>query len=264
MSVLIGTSGWQYADWRGRFYPRGLTLAKWLEYYASHFDTVELNNSFYRLPDEETFARWRAATPTGFLFSVKASRYLTHVRRLKDPEEAVHRLMQHARGLGRALGPVLVQLPPNLPRDVGALEAVLKAFPRRTKVVLEPRHESWFVEEVADVLRAHHAALCLIDAPGRKSPIWRTADWGYLRLHEGRGAPRPCYGRRALATWAERLASLWSPDEDVFVYFNNDRGGCAVRDAHRFANVASSAGLVPSRVPTAREAGTPDGSARRS
>ena len=154
MPVLIGTSGWQYADWRGRFYPRGLALAKWLEHYASHFETVELNNSFYRLPDEETFARWRAATPTGFLFSVKASRYLTHVRRLKDPEEPVHRLMEHARGLGRSLGPVLVQLPPNLALDVGALEAVLKAFPRRTKVVFEPRHESWFVEEVADVLRA--------------------------------------------------------------------------------------------------------------
>jgi uncharacterized protein YecE (DUF72 family) len=255
--VLIGTSGWQYADWRGRFYPQGLPQTRWLAYYASRFDTVELNNSFYRLPDEETFRRWRATTSGHFVFSVKASRYLTHVRRLRDPEDPVRRLMDHARGLGPRLGPVLVQLPSTLKVDVGALEAVLGVFPRRTRVAFEPRHESWFVEEVADVLRAHDAALCLIDAPRRKTPLWRTAGWGYLRLHEGRATPPPCYGRRALQTWAERLASLWSAGDDVFVYFNNDRGGCAVRDAHRFALAAASAGLVPSRVPAARETGTP-------
>jgi uncharacterized protein YecE (DUF72 family) len=255
--VRIGTSGWQYEDWRRRFYPEGLARGKWLAQYGSHFDTVELNNSFYRLPDKETFARWGAATSRDFVFSVKASRYLTHVRRLKDPVEPVHRLMDHAAGLGTKLGPVLVQLPPNLTVDVAALDEVLRAFPDHTRIAFEPRHESWFVDGVADVLRAHDAALCLIDAPGRKVPHWRTAGWGYLRLHEGRATPHPCYGRRALSTWAERLAGMWSPGDDVFVYFNNDRGGCAVRDAHRFALAVRSAGLVPSRVPTAREAGTP-------
>jgi uncharacterized protein YecE (DUF72 family) len=257
MPVLIGTSGWQYADWRRRFYPGGLAQSKWLEHYSSHFDTVELNNSFYRLPDEDTFARWRAATPAHFVFSVKASRYLTHVRRLKDPEEPVQRLMAHAGKLGPKLGPVLVQLPANLQRDVAALEAVLAAFPRHVRIAFEPRHDSWFVEEVTDVLRAHDAALCLIDRPGAKAPLLRTARWGYLRFHEGRATPKPCYGRAALRTWAGRLADLWSPGEDVYAYFNNDRGGCAVRDAHRFALAATAAGLVPSTVPSAREAGTP-------
>jgi uncharacterized protein YecE (DUF72 family) len=228
-----------------------------LAHYSSHFDTVEVNNSFYRLPAEDTFARWRAATPERFVFSVKASRYLTHVRRLKEPEEPVQRLMTHAGVLGPKLGPVLLQLPANLRRDVAALKAVLAAFPRHVRVAFEPRHDSWFVEEVADVLRAHRAALCLIDRPGSTPPLWRTAGWGYVRFHEGRADPKPCYGRTALRTWAERLASLWSPGEEVYAYFNNDRGGCAVRDAHRFALAATAAGLVPSTVPSAREAGTP-------
>jgi uncharacterized protein YecE (DUF72 family) len=257
MPVLIGTSGWQYKDWCGRLYPQGLAQAKWLEYYASRFDTVELNNSFYRLPAEETFERWRAATPPSFMFSVKASRYLTHVRRLKDPAEPVHRLMQHASELGSKLGPVLVQLPANLRRDVAALQETLGAFPRHTRVAFEPRHDSWFVDEVADVLRAHDAALCLADRPGAHPRLWRTAGWGYVRFHEGRATPHPCYGRTALRTWARRVAGLWSQDEDVYAYFNNERGGCAVRDCHRFALAAASAGLVPSTVPTAREAGTP-------
>ena len=257
MPVVIGTSGWQYADWRGRFYPEGLAQAKWLAHYSSHFDTVELNNSFYQLPAEDTFRRWRASTPERFVFSVKASRYLTHVRRLKNPDEPIRRLVDHAGKLGPKLGPVLVQLPANLRRDVGALKAVLAAFPRRTRVAFEPRHDSWFVDEVADTLRAHDAALCLIDRPGTKPPVWRTADWGYVRFHEGRARPHPCYGRTALATWAERLAGLWSPDEVVYAYFNNDRGGCAVRDCHRFALAATAAGLTPSMVPSAREAGRP-------
>jgi uncharacterized protein YecE (DUF72 family) len=257
MPVYIGTSGWQYADWRGRFYPEGLAQTKWLAHYASHFDTVELNNSFYRLPAEDTFEHWRAATPEHFVFSLKASRYLTHVRRLKEPEEPVRRLLDHAGRLGPKLGPVLVQLPANLRRDLAALEEVLVAFPRPTRVAFEPRHDSWFVDEVAEMLRAHHAALCLIDRPGQRAPLWRTAGWGYVRFHEGRAAPHPCYGRGALRTWAERLAGLWSPGDDVYAYFNNDRGGCAVRDGHRFALALASAGLVPSTVPSAREAGTP-------
>jgi uncharacterized protein YecE (DUF72 family) len=228
-----------------------------LEYYSSHYDTVELNNSFYRLPAEETFERWRDTTSEHFVFSIKASRYLTHVRRLKEPEEPVQRLMQHAGGLGPKLGPVLVQLPANLQRDVPALRATLSAFPRGVRVAFEPRHESWFVEEVSDVLRAHDAALCLIDRPGAKLRAWKTADWGYVRFHEGRATPRPCYGRSALRTWAERLAALWSPRDDVYVYFNNDQGGCATRDSHLFALAVTAAGLVPSAVPSAQEAGRP-------
>lgn len=254
MSVIIGTSGWQYADWRGRFYPRNVPQKDWLSYYSNRFQSVEVNNVFYRLPEKDTFERWAAVVPDDFVFSLKASRYLTHVRRLSSPSEPVRRLVDHSSGLGRKGGPILLQLPATLRAEPARLVSCLKAFPSDVRVAFEPRHESWYTDEVADILVQHGAALCLSDTPRRRSPLWRTADWGYLRLHEGRSQPSPCYGRVALRSWAERLADLWDPSDDVYVYFNNDHGGCAVRDAHRFALSAEQAGLRPTRVPTSREA----------
>jgi len=254
VSVFVGTSGWQYADWKGRLYPIGLAQAKWLEHYSQRFETVEVNNAFYRLPDTEIFERWAAATPPDFIFAVKASRYLTHVRRLNEPREPVHRLMERARHLGSKLGPILLQLPPNLRVDVGLLRVTLEAFPVGTRVAVEPRHGSWHRDQIFDLLREFGASFCLTDKAGERSPLQRTADWGYLRLHEGRASPQPCYGRAALAGWAGRLADMWGAENDVFVYFNNDHGGCAVRDAHRFALALDKVGLVATRVPGAREA----------
>jgi uncharacterized protein YecE (DUF72 family) len=251
--VLIGTSGWQYADWRGRFYPTGLAQARWLEHYAARFRTVEVNNAFYRLPEATTFEAWKDRTPGDFIVTVKASRYLTHIRRLKDPAEPVDRLMSRAEHLGPKLGPVLLQLPANFRINLEALDETLSHFPRTTRIAFEPRHDSWYTDGTADVLARHRAAFCLSDTPRGRSPQWRTADWGYLRFHEGRATPPPCYGRTALRSWAERLADRWSAAEDVYVYFNNDRGGCAVRDAHRFALAVRRVGLEPSRVPSARE-----------
>jgi uncharacterized protein YecE (DUF72 family) len=253
MPVLIGTSGWQYQDWRGRLYPEGLAQRKWLGYYAARFCTVEVNSTFYRLPESSTFEHWCESTPDDFLLSVKASRYLTHVRRLRDAVDPVQRLLERLTHLGDKLGPILVQLPANFRVDILALTGVLEAFPQHVRVAFEPRHESWYVDEVRAVLHDHNAAFCLSDAPQRKAPYWRTADWGYLRFHEGRAQPAPCYGRSAIRTWAHRLAELWAPRADVFVYFNNDRGGCAVRDAHRFALAVGHAGLTATRVPGARE-----------
>ena len=254
MPVLIGTSGWQYADWRGRFYPRRLPQSQWLRHYAERFRTVEVNNAFYRLPEADTFRRWRDATPDDFVIGVKASRYLTHVRRLRDPAEPVERLMSRAQELGVKLGPVLLQLPPNFRADLPALRSTLEVFPRTVRVAFEPRHESWHTDATFALLEEFRAAFCLSDAPGRRSPVRRTAGWGYLRLHEGGATPAPCYGRAALGTWARRLAELWGEGDDVYVYFNNDRGGCAVRDAHRFALAVTKVGLVSTRVPNAREA----------
>ncbi len=254
MAVIIGTSGWQYADWRGRMYPSGLAQRKWLSFYAERFQSVEVNNVFYRLPEKSNFERWCASTPDDFVFSLKASRYLTHVLRLSNAAEPVRRLLDRSSGLGHKLGPVLLQLPANFRADPVLLASALGAFPHHVKVAFEPRHESWYSDEVADILAQHQAAFCLTDTPRRKSPLWRTAGWGYLRLHEGRANPVPCYGRTALTNWARRLAELWDEKEDVYVYFNNDHGGCAVRDAHRFALATSHAGLSPSRVPTSREA----------
>ena len=248
MTVLVGASGWQYSSWRGPFYPADVAQARWLEYYAAAFRTVEVNNSFYRLPARSTFEAWAERTPDDFVVTVKASRFLTHVKRLRDPEEPVGRLMHAAAGLGPKLGAVLLQLPPDLRARLDELDRTLQAFPKGTRVAVEPRHESWFTDELRALLEARDTALCLADRRSRPvTPLWRTASFGYLRMHEGRGIAHPCYGRTALASWAGRLAELFGPGEDVYVYFNNDPRGCAVRDARRFADALGGAGLVPTR-----------------
>jgi uncharacterized protein YecE (DUF72 family) len=247
--LIVGTSGWQYRDWRPAFYPRDLPQRAWLEHYAERFATVEVNNTFYRLPDRKTFEDWRRRTPADFVFVIKASRFLTHVRRLREPREPVKRMLDHASGLGPKLGPVLLQLPPNLRVDVGRLAETLERFPARQRVAVEPRHDSWFTDEVYQLLARHDAALCLIDRVGRLGPVERTAGWAFLRLHEGTASPRPCYGDRALARWVERLADGWSAGEDCYVFFNNDPRACAVRNAARFARLSERAGLRPTRAP---------------
>jgi uncharacterized protein YecE (DUF72 family) len=249
----VGTSGWHYADWRGRFYPPGLPPRAWLEHYSQRFETVELNNAFYRLPEAATFAGWASQTPSDFVLAVKASRYLTHVRRLRDPAPSVALFLDRCRGLGRKLGPVLVQLPPTLKINLGALDETLASFPPGVRVTVEFRHPSWFVPEVEELLGRHRTALCWSDSRGPRTPLWRTADWGYLRLHQGQANPHPCYGRTALDSWARRLAERFGPAEDVFAYFNNDTSGCAPRDAAVLGAVAGRTGLVATRVPAASE-----------
>ncbi|WP_116026396.1 DUF72 domain-containing protein [Thermomonospora umbrina] len=248
MAVLIGTSGWQYRDWKDRLY-HGVPQKRWLEHYARCFATVEINAAFYRLPAYETFASWRERTPADFLMAVKASRYLTHVRRLRDPSDPVRRLLSVAEGLGDRLGPVLLQLPPTLRADPALLADCLDAFPSSVRVVVEPRHESWFTPQVRELLTAHDAALCWADRLGRPlTPLWRTTTWGYLRLHEGAAEPWPGYDDRTLDAWLDRIADA-PPDSDFFVYFNNDPGGAAVRDAIRLAELAEARGLPTTRTP---------------
>ncbi|NRQ32168.1 DUF72 domain-containing protein [Nonomuraea sp. NN258] len=236
MATLVGTPGWQYRDWRGVLYPEGLPQRRWLEAYAARFPTVESNNAFYRLPTPESFANWRERTPAGFVMAVKASRFLTHVKRLSDPEEPVARLMGAAAALAGRLGPILLQLPPTLKADPDKLDRCLACFPAGVRVAVEPRHESWWNADVCHVLRARGAALCWADRLGRpRTPLWRTTDWGYVRLHEGRATPWPEYGDTSLRTWAGRVREAgW---RDAYVYFNNDPGGAAVRNAARFATL---------------------------
>ncbi|MFF0545933.1 DUF72 domain-containing protein [Nocardia thailandica] len=248
--IHLGTSGWQYRDWRGVLYPDGVPMRRWLECYAENFATVESNNAFYRLPDRDTFVAWRERTPDDFVFAVKASRFLTHIRRLREPEEPVRRLLDRADGLGGRLGPVLLQLPPTLRADADLLDDCLRCFPRSVRVAVEPRHASWWTGEIRAVLERRGAALAWADRDSRPvTPLWRTAGWGYLRLHAGRARPAPHYGRRALDSWAHRLRDTWPDDADVWVYFNNDPGGAAVRDAVTFARAARAAGATVSRAP---------------
>lgn len=245
--IWIGTSGWQYTSWKGTYYPPDVPQARWLEFYAQHFQTQELNNSFYRLPSAEAFAAWAERTPDDFVMVVKVSRYLTHIKRLREADEPVARFVSRASSLGGKLGPVLLQLPPNLTVErLPELDHTLSLFPS-WRLAVEVRHESWFTDEVYDVLRRHGAAFVLADSPKRTVPVVRTADWGYLRLHEGLGRPRPCYTEKALAAWAETLASVYGPDPDVFVFFNNDPRGCAIRDAGVFARLCDRLGLPRTR-----------------
>ena len=254
MTLWVGTSGWQYGSWKGTFYPPDLPRRSWLEHFSTRFRTVEVNTTFYRLPEAETFAVWAGRVPDDFVFACKLSRYLTHVKRLKDPEGPASLFLERCALLRRRMGPLLMQLPPNLAADTPLLADALDAFPRDVRVAVEFRHDSWFRDDVAEVLAQHGAALCLADRSSRVvGPLWRTAGWGYVRLHEGRGRPHPCYGDASLRSWAERIAGLWRPDEECFVYFDNDPLGCAVRDAVRFARVARAVGLRPTRTPTAAE-----------
>ena len=249
VAVKIGTSGWQYRHWRGAFYPDRLPASRWLDFYAQWFDTVEVDYAFYRLPAAEVFERWREGTPRGFEMAVKASSYLTHYKRLREPREPVAILVERARHLGPKLGPVLLQLPPTMRAEIGRLDETLACFPEGVRVAVEARHRSWDCDEVWEVLARHGAAWCVADAPWRHWPVVRTAGWGYLRFHEGAASPYPCYGRRALASWAERVAETWPEAADVYAFFNNALSACAPRDARRFAGLCRRAGLETTRVP---------------
>jgi uncharacterized protein YecE (DUF72 family) len=250
MPVLIGTSGWQYRHWRELFYPIGVPQRNWLEHYAERFETVESNNAFYRLPERSTFESWAQRTPPGFVWAVKMSRYLTHIKRLADPSEPVQRFLERAQGLGPKLGPVLLQLPPTLKADLARLDEVLLLLTPQVRVAVEFRHDTWFTAETRALLEQRGAALCLADRGSKPvTPLWRTAPWGYVRWHQGRAAPEPCYGETALRSWAARVAELWSGEEDVFCFFNNDPLGCALRDARLFAGHVRRTGREPSHVP---------------
>jgi uncharacterized protein YecE (DUF72 family) len=251
--VLIGTSGWQYRHWRETFYPRGVNQGQWLEFYAARFATVESNAAFYRLPEAATFAAWARRTPDDFVMAVKASRYLTHILRLNEPEEPVRLLVQRASELGPKLGPILIQLPPSMRIATDRLARTLDAFPPDWRVAVEFRHDSWYTDEVRQLLTERCVPLCLADRVGPLTPIWRTADWTYLRFHTGRAAPWPCYGRQALATWVDRVSTAWTADEDVYVYFNNDPRACALRDAIVFERLCRRVHLPPTRVSPMRD-----------
>jgi uncharacterized protein YecE (DUF72 family) len=253
MPLIVGTSGWQYRDWRGVFYPEGLPQRARLRRFAEELPAVEVNNAFYRLPEREVFERWRDETPAGFVFAVKVSRYLTHIRRLRDPAEPVARLTSRAEGLDDRLGPYLMQLPPTLRAAPDELDACLACFPRGSRVAVEPRHDSWWTDEVREVLERRNAALCWADRLGRPAtPLWRTSAWGYVRMHEGTASPRPAYGQAALASWLDRIGGAWpltSASADVFVFFNNDRGGAAVRNARTLCRMAQRRGMEVAATP---------------
>jgi len=238
-AIRIGCSGWQYRHWRGDFYPATLPTSQWLEYYASHFDTVEINNSFYRLPEANTFASWRGRVPGKFVYAVKASRYLTHMKKLKDAAPAVERFFERADHLGDRLGPVLYQLPPRWARNNERLEAFFRILPANRLHAIEFRDPSWYDETTFALLNRYRVALCLHDMAGSASGRLQVGPFGYLRLH-GPQRYSGGYADADLARWADWCVDSQQQGRSVFVYFNNDIGGHAPRDAARLRTFCES------------------------
>jgi uncharacterized protein YecE (DUF72 family) len=231
----VGCSGWNYKSWRARFYPRDLPASRWLEFYAARFDTVEVNNSFYRLPPRSTFEDWRADVPSAFLFAVKASRFLTHMKRLLDPEEPLERLFTSVSGLGRRLGPVLYQLPPTLKLDLSRLDQFLRALPRTSGAprlqVVEFRHPSWYIDETFELLTHRRVAMCLHDKLGSAIAEPIVGPFVYVRFHGTSGHYHGSYSHRQLQRWAHVLAAQMHAGRRVFAYFNNDPDAVATKNA---------------------------------
>jgi uncharacterized protein YecE (DUF72 family) len=230
--IRIGCSGWQYRHWRGEFYPADLEQKHWLEYYASRFDTVEINNTFYRLPEASAFAAWRRRAPDGFLYAIKASRFLTHMKKLNAPKEPLERLFSRAQLLGRHLGPVLYQLPPRWSVDVERLASFLRSLPARRRHVIEFRDPSWYTDEVFELLEQYGIARCLHDMAGSATGRRCGGPFIYARFH-GPVQYSGRYDDQLLDEWASWFAARFRDRQSVFAYFNNDAGGHAPRDAVR-------------------------------
>ena len=229
--IRIGCSGWNYRPWRGDFYPKTLAVKRWFSFYADHFSTVEINNTFYRLPAPETFAKWRDQAPAGFCYAVKANRFITQARKLLECDEPVDRMLTAARELGDHLGPILFQLPPSLQINLDRLESFLRILPRDLTSVFEFRHPSWYRPETYRLLDDHGAAFCVHDMRGSQTERVATGRIAYVRFHWGTGKYVGRYGEARLTEWAEWMIGQANEGKAVFAYFNNDIGGAAFRDA---------------------------------
>ena len=231
--IRIGTSGWYYDHWRQRFYPADLTKNKWFEYYAQHFDTVEINNTLYHLPKEQTLQRWHELAPEGFLFAVKANRYITHIEKLKDTAQELQRFFERVDLLKDALGPILYQLPPSLHKNLDLLAGFIKLLPKSRMAVFEFRHESWYADETFELLGQFGAGFCIHDMPGKESPRTVTGQVIYVRFHGTTGRYAGSYPKSQLHDWADWLKDQAPRAHAIYVYFNNDIQGHAIKNAQQ-------------------------------
>jgi uncharacterized protein YecE (DUF72 family) len=230
---FIGTSGWTYPHWRGTFYPADLPQSRWFTFYAERFRTVEINNTFYHLPGPETFDAWRDQAPARFVYAVKASRYITHMKKLKDAAEPLSRLLERARRLREHLGPLLYQLPSNWQRDLERLRTFLGLLPGDLQHVFEFRHQSWLTDETFALLDRAGVGFCIMDLPGLETPVRVTGGLVYVRFHGPERAYEGSYSDGELASWASRIGQFVRRGLKTYVYFNNDAHGYAARDAER-------------------------------
>jgi uncharacterized protein YecE (DUF72 family) len=239
-TVFIGISGWQYDVFEGRFYPEGMKKTEQLSFYARHFQTVEINSTFYHLPKKTTVENWREKVPEGFIFAIKASRYITHMKNLKAPDETLPKFFDRIEPFRDKRGPILFQLPPNWQMKSDRLKSFVKALPEGYRYTFELRNPSWFTPTVITLLRDHGIAACIYDFNRRQSPILQTADFDYIRLHGPGKAYNDPYDRDALGRWADRIAG-WSEDgRDVFMYFDNTKRGYAWENARTLQVMVAS------------------------
>ena len=228
---FIGTSGFTYNHWRGVFYPEGLPQRKWLEYYAQHFDTVEINSSFYHLPRPYTCENWRKRVPENFIFTMKASRFITHLKMLNDIEEPLNNFFEVIQPLREKLGPILFQLPPGMKKDIFLLENFIEKLQGGYRYVFEFRNQSWYEDDLFSLLNDTDIAFCIHDFPKRASPCVVTGSFAYVRFHGAQQAYSSAYNDDELRSWVGRVKEYSKMGKDVFAYFNNDIEGYAVENS---------------------------------
>ena len=238
--IRIGTSGWHYNHWKELFYPASLPKTGWFEHYAGHFDTVEINNTFYQLPKAQSIEKWHRQAPQHFLYSVKANRYITHIKRLKDPAETLERFFERASLLKEKLGPILYQLPPSLHKDIDLLKGFIGFLPQKPPAVFEFRHKSWYSQDTFELLDKSGVSFCIHDMSGIVSPRVITGSLIYIRFHGPAGRYQGNYSKKTLQDWAQWLKEHSRDAPRAFVYFNNDIGGHAVRNAKTLKQLITS------------------------
>jgi uncharacterized protein YecE (DUF72 family) len=232
-TFFIGTSGWNYKHWIGKFYPEDLSVKEWFNYYKDRFSTVELNTSFYHLPKRNTFEKWRINSPDNFIYSVKASRYITHVKKMIEPEEPVKKFFESAEALKEKTGPILFQLPPGWKYNDGRFKEFLSVLPKNYKYTFEFRNETWWNDEVLSLLKDNNAAFCMFELAGVRTPQFLTADFAYIRLHGPGGKYQGSYNDDVLRSWANDFLSWDKTIKEVYCYFDNDDSAFAVYNAMR-------------------------------
>jgi uncharacterized protein YecE (DUF72 family) len=236
-AIHIGTSGWHYKHWRGPFYPEKLPASKMLEFYTQRFQTVELNNTFYRLPQPGGLKNWHDSTPPDFCFAMKGSRFLTHMKKLKDPEPGIARFFDCAELLQEKLGPIVFQLPPHWQADPERLDRFLQALPQGRRYAFELRNPTWHTPEIYALLRGHRAAYCIFEIAGFRSGFEVTADFTYVRLHGPGGAYQGSYSDAVLQEWADRIRGWQRKLRSIYIYFDNDQAAYAPHDALRLKDL---------------------------
>lgn len=236
-SLFIGTSGWNYRHWVGTWYPADLRQREQLEYYTRHFDTVEINNSFYRMPTKEKLAAWHDKTPGNFIFAIKGSRYITHMKKLKDVGESIDWLLDNLSVLGKKLGPILFQLHPGWKLNIDRFKEFLKLLPEDLRFAVEFRNDSWYHDEVYDLLKKDNRAFCIYELDGHMSPLNVTADFVYVRLHGPGAKYQGSYSKSVLTKWAARIKDWKDENKDVYVYFDNDQEGYAAMNAETLREI---------------------------